>query len=148
MCIQNNTPTQFTRVAFKNTERVTEWRMIFNLHTQHKCKMVTGLDASSLVTCLYTPFSNNAGIPYIEIVNLGKAPGASNLDLRNKNWGDDTKVRHARKSLVDSLLTNSFDRAAAGYSACTIQLSAEAYARLTDAEVTAITAKGFTLVTA
>lgn len=148
MCVQNNIPTQWERIAFKNTEQTESWEMTFNIHPQRKLKIVTGLDASSLKTALYTPLSQNNGAARVEITNLGKAPAAANLDLRDKHWGDDTQVRHARKSLVDSLLTNSFDRAAAGYSACTIQISPEAYARLTSDEVAAITAKGFTLVTA
>lgn len=147
ICVQNNTPTQWERIAFKNTECIENWEMTFNLHPQRKLKIVTGLDASCLKAALNTPLSKNNGPARVEITNLGKAPAAANLDLRDRHWGDDTQVRHARKSLVDSLLTNSFDRTAAGYSACTIQLSAEAYGRLTSEEVAAITAKGFTLVT-
>ena len=146
MCVQNTVPLQFERIAFKNTERTTNWEMIFNLNANNKLKMVTGLDASSLITAKEAALSLN-GAAYVEITNLGKAANGINFDFRNKNWGDDSKVRHARKSLVDSLLTNSFDRVAAGYSAATVRLSPEAYARLTSTEVSAITAKGFTLVT-
>ena len=147
MCVQNNTPTQWERIAFKNSAGVESWEMTFNLHANHKLKIVTGLDASGLRRTISYPLDRTNGIPRVEITNLGKNPNAVNFDLRNKRWGDDTMVRGARQSLVDSLLTNSFNRAAAGYSALTVQLSAEAYARLTAAEVSAITAKGFTLVT-
>ena len=58
-------------------------------------------------------------------------------------WGQGSAK--ARQSLVDSLLTYSFDRAAAGYAALTITLPAASLALLTDAEKAAITAKGFTL---
>ena len=58
-------------------------------------------------------------------------------------WGQGSAK--ARQSLVDSLLTYSFDRAAAGYAALTIKLPAASLALLTNAEKAAITAKGFTL---
>lgn len=58
-------------------------------------------------------------------------------------WG--TERDDARQSLVDSLLTYSFDRATAEYSACTITLHANTLARLTQEEIAAITAKGYTL---
>ena len=57
----------------------------------------------------------------------------------------------ARQSLVDSLLTYSYDRVndpdglgTAG-TTCTITLSANSYAQLTASEIEAITAKGYTL---
>lgn len=57
----------------------------------------------------------------------------------------------ARQSLVDSLLTYSYDRVndpdnlgTAG-TTCTITLSADSYAQLTASEIEAITAKGYTL---
>lgn len=58
-------------------------------------------------------------------------------------WGIDTNEN--RQSLVDTLLTYSYDRATAGYSAATIKLHADTLARLTAEEIAAITAKGFTL---
>lgn len=51
----------------------------------------------------------------------------------------------ALERMIDTLLTYSFDRAAAGYSACTISLHANAKARLTDEQKAAITAKGYTI---
>jgi hypothetical protein len=51
----------------------------------------------------------------------------------------------ARQSLIDTLITYSFDRATAGYSACTVTLSANTKALLTDEEIEQITAKGYTI---
>ena len=52
-------------------------------------------------------------------------------------WGapddDGTDPDGNLQSMIDTLLTYSFDRAAAGYSACTITLHANALARLVDA---------------
>ena len=61
-------------------------------------------------------------------------------------WGvNSDTIAGARLSLVHSLHIFSFDRASAGYSACTVTLSANTKAVLTDDEIAAITAKGFTI---
>lgn len=61
-------------------------------------------------------------------------------------WGvNHSSVPDARKSLIDSLITYSFDRAAAGYSNSTIKLSAKTKSLLTEEEIAQITAKGFTI---
>ena len=63
-----------------------------------------------------------------------------------KNWGvNSDTVTDARQSLIDSLVTYSFDRANAGYSTCTITLGATTKALLTEDEIAQITAKGFTI---
>lgn len=137
---------KWKRMAFANTSGVTKWIMMLN-GTFSQCLCLTGLDLSSTTAFTAASLCTN-GMPYVQLINVGKAAAAATFDFRNKNWGDDTLFVGARQSLVDSLLTNSFNRASAGYASATIQLSAEAYARLTAAEVSAITAKGFTLVTA
>lgn len=63
-------------------------------------------------------------------------------------WGietDDPLTNGARQSLIDSLLTYSFDRAAAGYSTCSISLHKPSKELLTEEEIAQITAKGFTI---
>ena len=52
---------------------------------------------------------------------------------------------NARQSLIDMLITYSFDRANAGYAACTLNLSTNTKALLTEDEIAQITAKGFTI---
>lgn len=136
---------KWKRLSFANTSGVTKWEMVLNGNFT-ECVCLTGLDLSSTISFVSTPLALK-GIPYVQLTNLGKAAAATSFDLRNKNWGNNTLVAGARQSLVDSLLTNSFDRAAAGYAAATITLSAEVFARLTASEVSAITAKGFTIVT-
>lgn len=62
------------------------------------------------------------------------------------NWGvNSDEIQDARQSLIDSLITYSFDRAAAGYPTCTITLSDNTKALLTEDEKAQITAKGFTI---
>lgn len=84
-------------------------------------------------------------IQVIKLKNLGTQPSVStNYAFEEVNqWGQGSD--EARQSLVDSLLTNSFDRATAGYSALTIKLMPQTLALLTDTEKAAITAKGYTL---
>lgn len=63
-----------------------------------------------------------------------------------KNWGvNSDEIPDSRQSLIDSLITYSFDRAAAGYPTCGIRLSSTSKALLTEDEIAQITAKGFTL---
>lgn len=135
-----------TRLHFKNTDKVKALEMMLNVQIG-QLKILTGFDCTSLLRAGNCAFSVN-GPAYMPLMNLGKAAAATTFDLRNKNWGDDTIVAGARQTLVDSLLTNSFDRAAAGYGPLTLQLSPEALARLTSDEVAAITAKGYTLTSA
>lgn len=60
------------------------------------------------------------------------------------NWG--TGSEENRQSLIDTLLTYSKDRVAAGYTVpCTINLSATTKGLLTQEEIAAITAKGYTI---
>lgn len=62
-------------------------------------------------------------------------------------WGiANDEVPDARQSLIDSLITYSFDRAAAGYNTMTMKLYTDVKALLTDDEIAQITAKGYTLV--
>ena len=68
-----------------------------------------------------------------------------NLSILN-NWGVNTdEIPDARQSLIDSLITYSFDRASAGYPTCTITLSDTTKALLTSDEISQINAKGFTI---
>ena len=61
-------------------------------------------------------------------------------------WGvNDETNTDARQSLIDSLLTYSFDRATAGYSTCTIKLHSSTKALLTEDEIAQITSKGYTI---
>ena len=62
------------------------------------------------------------------------------------NWGvNEDEIPDARQSLIDSLITYSFDRLTAGYPTCTIKLSSTTKALLTDDEKAQITAKGFAI---
>ena len=80
---------------------------------------------------------------YMRIVNLGQSElTAYDFSLATV-WGPGSE--EARQSLVNSLLTDSYDRAAAGMTPATVRLSAASKAALTAEEIAAITAKGFTI---
>ena len=80
---------------------------------------------------------------YMRIINLGQSElTAYDFSLATV-WG--TGSEEARQSLVNSLLTDSYDRATAGMAPATVRLSTASKAALTAEEIAAITAKGFTI---
>lgn len=89
---------------------------------------------------------------YILITDFGRNLTSWNCSYYWANWGiPNDKHPDARQSLVDSLLTYSYDRVndpdnlgTAG-TTCTITLSANSYAQLTASEIEEINAKGYTL---
>jgi hypothetical protein len=104
---------------------------------------------SSFITSNST---NGYSLRYMTIKNLGTTGTTFNFNNSNlQNWGDESDTTTyplsvgARQSLVDSLLTYSYDRAANGLSNATIQLHSKVKARLTADEITAIQNKGYTI---
>lgn len=87
-------------------------------------------------------------LKYAVIKNLGKSEMKSgttthSLCPNSNNWGAGSEEN--RKSLLDSLLTYSYDRAANNKSNMTITIGSKNLARLTTEEIAAVTAKGYTL---
>lgn len=80
---------------------------------------------------------------YMRIVNLGQSELTDYDFSRATVWG--TGSEEARQSFVNSLLTDSYDRATAGMVPATVRLSTASKAALTAEEIAAITAKGFTI---
>lgn len=91
-------------------------------------------------------YSNLPNLKYIVLKNLGQS-NLSSWDLsRLTNWGvNDATYTDAKQSLVDTLITYSYDRASAGMKACTVKLSSTTKALLTDDEITQIATKGYTI---
>ena len=120
-----------------------------------KLKKVDGyIDCSSLKRLTY---NNNYGwdktsnLQKIEFRNVGKNSALTQFHMVGGNnglskWGENTEeIPDARQSMINTLITYSFDRASAGYSNCTISMHANAKARLTTEEIAQITSKGFTI---
>jgi hypothetical protein len=75
--------------------------------------------------------------------NIGKSTLTTYDFSGASNWG--TFSEENRQSLIDSLITYSYDRASNGMSTATIKLSANTKALLTEEEIAQITNKGFTI---
>lgn len=88
-------------------------------------------------------FSSCYKLTFILIKNIGKST-LTTFDFSDaSNWGTDGDEN--RQSLIDSLITYSYDRATNGMGAATIKLSTNTKALLTEDEIAQITAKGFTI---
>lgn len=99
---------------------------------------------SSYSDFIFGYFANSA-CRYILIKDIGTNPNCTTIDTTyTRVWGiADTEITDAKQSLIDSLLTYSFDRRAAGYSDCTIKLYSDVKAVLTSDEITQIQNKGY-----
>lgn len=116
--------------------------------------------SSSSNYAFYAPNSSNSNpkLRFMRIRNLGKNDGESGRNYgfnfnsaQYQYWGienaNEPLSKDARQSLIDTLITYSYDRVNAGYTlyTCTISLYSTTMALLTDVEIAQITAKGFTL---
>ena len=93
-------------------------------------------------------FNNLEKLRTITFSNIGYVSSLTTYSYLSHliTWGvNDNTVTDARQSLIDSLITYSFDRVVARYSTCTITLSSNTKAVLTDEEIAQITAKGYTI---
>ena len=111
----------------------------------YNCKALTSipqLDTSS-ATDMSNLFYNCSALVFALLKNIGKSTLKTFNFSGATNWG--TESDENRQSLIDSLITYSYDRATAGLSTATILLSANTKALLTDEEIAQITAKGFTI---
>lgn len=92
-------------------------------------------------------YSKNSSIRKAVFKDIGYQSTAVQFNTEKiDNWGvNSDDIPDARQSLIDSLITYSFDRATAGYPTCTITLSDTTKALLTSDEISQINAKGFTI---
>lgn len=128
-----------------NTPKLTSISSMFNYC--NKLKKIASIDVRS-VTDTSSMFSYNTtnALKYMVLKNLGQSSATSWSFSNITNWGvNDDNYPDARQSLIDTLITYSYDRASAGMSACTISLSANTKAQLTDDEITQIATKGYTI---
>ena len=92
-------------------------------------------------------YSSNSSIRKAVFKDIGYNSNTKKFDMSNiKNWGVNTsEIPDARQSLIDSLITFSFDRASAGYPTCEIKLSSNTKPLLTSDEIAQIELKGYTI---
>lgn len=98
----------------------------------------------------FTGYSNRPNLRYALLKDFGTGQKMTSAAFQYwPNWGiEDETVplsAGARQSLIDTLITYSYDRATAGYSACSVKLSDNTKALLTEDEIAQMTAKGYTL---
>lgn len=106
---------------------------------------VSKLNYASATSATNT-FTNCKALRHLDVVDLGQSSLATYDFSGATNWGvATTDIPDARQSLIDSLITYSYDRASNGMATATITLSANTKALLTEEEIAQITAKGFTI---
>ena len=129
-----------------NTPKVTN--ITYMLQNCPSIEKITSLDVRAVTNNSYiTGFSGTIKpLKYMLLKNLGQSTATSWGLSSFPNWGvNDDKYPDARQSLIDTLITYSYDRASAGMSTCTIKLDSKTKALLTEDEIAQITAKGFTI---
>ena len=132
-----------------NTSKVTDFQDMFR-----NCGSLTTIEgisfksfSASTMNHQYIIGFENTSLRKAVFKDIGYQSTAVQFNTKNiTNWGVNTdEIPDARQSLIDSLITYSFDRATAGYPTCTITLSTNTKALLTEEEKSQITAKGFTI---
>lgn len=142
-------------IAKLNTHNMTTLSKTSTYGYCYSLERIEELDAYSVNTNQGDIFGQSVMLRYCLIKNIGhNANSFTNyISFRNNTLYGVPNDKHpdARQSLVDSLLTYSYDRVndpdnlgTAG-TTCTITLSANSYAQLTASEIEQITAKGYTL---
>ena len=139
-----------TSVPLFDTSNVTDFNNMFG-----SCDSLTTIEGisfksfadSSMRYSYLVGYNSNKSIRKAVFKDIGYQSNAKQFNTSYiTNWGVNTdEITDARQSLIDSLITYSFDRASAGYPTCTITLSSTTKALLTEDEKAQITAKGFTI---
>lgn len=123
-------------------------------NTSYNLIKIAGLSLKSLNTTLsysyLTGYNDMNKLRYALLKDFGTGSKCTSASfIYWKVWGiEDESIplsAGARQSLIDTLITYSYDRATAGYSTCTVTLYADTKALLTEDEIAQITAKGYTL---
>ena len=138
-----------TYVNFSNmdTTKITTYNATFSLCPKLEKIIghlsVKGFTGNIAVTSFVAYTSNNI-LSYFTIKDIGFYSGMTSADFSYlRKWGTGDATNKA--TLVNSLKTYSYDRSTAGYSTCTITLSSNSKAVLSETDIAAITAKGYTI---
>lgn len=110
----------------------TNFRAIF--HNNNVVERVELLNFSSITN--HDFFGGGAKLRFLQIEDLGKSSLATYDFSGATNWGvANEEIPDARQSLIDSLITYSYDRAANGLPTATIKLSSTTKGLLTEEEI-------------
>ncbi len=122
---------------------------IIETYPESRLQRVLGLNYARVIDCGGVFLCKNANgrrvsrpTTFVRILNMGKS-ACTDYDFESLgNWGAD---EDGLRSLVDTLITDSYDRASAGMPVATLRLPKAVVARLGDEQIAQITAKGFTI---
>ena len=143
---------EITKIGELDTSGGTNFDGIFS--GCNKLIKIASISLKSLNTTIsysyFTGYSNMDKLRYALLKDFGTGSSCTSADFTYwPNWGVEDETIElsagARQSLIDTLITYSYDRATAGYSTCTVTLHADTKALLTQDEIAQITAKGYTL---
>ena len=139
-----------TSVPELDSSKVKDFQSIFE-----SCDSLTTIEgisfksfsASTMNSYYLVGNSTNTSIRKAVFKDIGYQSTAKEFNASYiNNWGENTdEIPDARQSLIDSLITYSFDRATAGYPTCKINLSYYTKSLLTEDEKAQIESKGFTI---
>ena len=137
-------------IGYINSEEATKMGYMFD--TTNELKRIEGISVKSMTKMGYSDvfgFSDCPKLKYFLCKDIGTQSSVTSVQFsyyKLTNWGVvDEEQPDAKQSLIDSLITYSYDRASAGFSACKITLSNNTKALLTEDEIAQITAKGYTI---
>lgn len=126
--------------------------MSYMFDSLSEVRRIEGISAKSMTKMAYSDifgFADCSKLRYFVCRDIGTQSAVTSVQFsyyKLTNWGVvDEDNPDAKQSVIDSLITYSYDRAAAGYSACKVTLSNNTKALLTEDEIAQITAKGYTL---
>ena len=105
---------------------------------------------STISYSYFTGYSQMGQLRYVLLKDFGTGSKCTSASFKYwPKWGiEDESIplsAGARQSLIDTFITYSYDRATAGYYACSVKLHANTKALLTQDEIAQMTAKGYTL---
>lgn len=140
---------QYLNVSGWDTSNVTKWvESIYGpfYNCSKLAKVIGSISLKSAASWTYNYWGSSA-LREITLTDVGANSAATAYTFASMtNWGvESTDAPDARQSLIDSLITYSFDRASAGYATLKLTLSTNTKALLTDDEKAQIEAKGFTI---
>ena len=132
-----------------DTSNVTNMQSIFYMNSIIKIDGLIDIQniSGTINKYYFAGYTSNRLIRKLTFRNLAYNSNNTSYDFTYiQNWGvNSDEVPDAKQSLIDSLLTYSFDRATAGYSTCTITLHANSKTVLSEDEIAQITSKGYTI---
>lgn len=138
-------------IGFINSVSATDMSCMFEYLDE--IRRIEGISVKSMTKMgAYDIFGYSGDCPtlrYFVCKDIGTQSSVTSVQFTSSklpNWGVvDEEQPDAKQSVIDSLITYSYDRAAAGYSTCTVNLSNNTKALLTEDEIAQITAKGYTI---